>query len=620
MQIHVPKDSYRTIADKHNRKITTNSSIFGILFQQLKKNIGEERVESFLFHYGWEMGTHDGKKALEKNLPKEEYIKYGPRMHINSGHISGIVHESRAELDEDGKLKSIISKGTWLESYEAREYLNVQGVSASPVCHTLAGYSSGYMSTIFDHPILVKEITCVGCGDEKCSWELKTKEEWKIENEEGLEFFQEKTIINELSYTYEQLLEQRRFLEELADFQRKLTDEIINGSNLNELTRVAFEIIQTPIIIESSDQELIASSGITDERYIQLQEDLRENNGDSAYIQAKHSGLLKGKVIKTEKQIRLITPLIVQKRMVGYCSFLYDGEPNQSVKKNHLLLDRFSNAVSLIMLNEKTEFESLERMKGNFLERIIAGQLPKPEILKRGKYTGVDFNRPYYMMIIDYQAHLNSMEEEFQLDEQIYESVSRYFNTNQESFLAGHYERKIVIYNTIDQKQIPQKQKLLANLQALLKKKYKTIRFSLGVSTVSEDIEQISKHLEEANVAIGLANGADITYFKDLGILGVLINSKNKQAIKLLANEKLGPMFAEKNSEELAKTLYLYLLNGGKLEKTMNDLALSMGGLRHRIRKIEDLLDIDLRNANVMHELLLILQSLIALGEWKFEK
>jgi DNA-binding PucR family transcriptional regulator len=66
---------------------------------------------------------------------------------------------------------------------------------------------------------------------------------------------------------------------------------------------------------------------------------------------------------------------------------------------------------------------------------------------------------------------------------------------------------------------------------------------------------------------------------------------------------------------ELLKTLYFYLLNSGKIEQTMSDLALSMSGLRHRIKRIESLLEKDLRDPNEMHQVLLIIKSLIALGE-----
>ena len=55
----------------------------------------------------------------------------------------------------------------------------------------------------------------------------------------------------------------------------------------------------------------------------------------------------------------------------------------------------------------------------------------------------------------------------------------------------------------------------------------------------------------------------------------------------MIAKEELGSLYNMEDPKaiELLKTLYIYLLNGGKLEQTMSDLALSMSGLRHRIKK-----------------------------------
>ena len=68
---------------------------------------------------------------------------------------------------------------------------------------------------------------------------------------------------------------------------------------------------------------------------------------------------------------------------------------------------------------------------------------------------------------------------------------------------------------------------------------------------------------------------------------------------------------------ELIKTLYVFLANGGKLQKTMDDLSLSMSGLMYRINKLEKLLKKDLRDSSQSYQLLLILDSLLALGELK---
>ena len=128
-------------------------------------------------------------------------------------------------------------------------------------------------------------------------------------------------------------------------------------------------------------------------------------------------------------------------------------------------------------------------------------------------------------------------------------------------------------------------------------------------------------YYEEAMIALRLAIRKNIVQFDSLGIVGVLINSKNISGIQMIAKKELGSYIIWRIQEhmELLKTLYIYLSNGGKLEQTMSDLALSMSGLRHRIKRIESLLEKDLRDPDEMHQLLLIIKSLIALGELDIE-
>ena len=86
-----------------------------------------------------------------------------------------------------------------------------------------------------------------------------------------------------------------------------------------------------------------------------------------------------------------------------------------------------------------------------------------------------------------------------------------------------------------------------------------------------------------------------------------------------MVKQELGPLYnlSEAKTNELIKTLYVFLVNGGKLQKTMEDLSLSMSGLMYRVNKLESLLKKDLRDSSQSYQLLLILDSLIALGELK---
>jgi len=98
----------------------------------------------------------------------------------------------------------------------------------------------------------------------------------------------------------------------------------------------------------------------------------------------------------------------------------------------------------------------------------------------------------------------------------------------------------------------------------------------------------------------------------------VLISSQNAEGIRRVANQKLGALIHQPDDlkkMELIKSLYVFLRNGGKLEQTMQDLNISMSGLKYRVQKLESILGKNLRDPAEAYQLLLILESMIAIGE-----
>ena len=108
-----------------------------------------------------------------------------------------------------------------------------------------------------------------------------------------------------------------------------------------------------------------------------------------------------------------------------------------------------------------------------------------------------------------------------------------------------------------------------------------------------------------------------IMLFDSLGMVGPLINQNNEKEIRQIARNMLGSLIDHLDHKklDLIKTLYIFLENGGNLEQTACDNALSLSGLRYRISRIEDLLKHNLRNPFYNYQLYLALQSLILIGE-----
>ena len=81
-----------------------------------------------------------------------------------------------------------------LASYEAEQHLLHFGRSDVPVCWTICGLTSGYISRSAGKEIYVLEDRCLGKGDAACHLIGRTREEWGDERAEELRFFEPKRL------------------------------------------------------------------------------------------------------------------------------------------------------------------------------------------------------------------------------------------------------------------------------------------------------------------------------------------------------------------------------------------------------------------------------------------
>ncbi|WP_223588405.1 V4R domain-containing protein [Neobacillus bataviensis] len=601
-------------SEEGNKKILTTTSAFGLLRKGIIENLGTRRAKGFLLRYGWSLGVSDAEEAMLTSTSIDDLLKQASILHLSTGHIKDIQSERVIEMSDSETIKSIIGKGKWIDSFEANEHLKNHGLADMPACHTLTGYASGYMSTVCKKSVIVKETSCIAKGDAECCFEARLQEDWRSDIQDELKFYHETNIIEELEYTYEQLLEQRNYIEKVSIFHKKLTESVSNGSNLQEIANTTFKLLRIPLSIEDLSFQKIVYAGLDDVEYSRLSKELKESL--IRKNRKKNSLLLFNETtrLKTEHQERLITPIIVQKKVIGYCTFLYSGDCEKSAENNIMFIERVANAASLLLLNEKTSFEALEKMKGYFLEQILKKQYSsREEIINRGRYMGMDLENPFYIAAIDYKENGKAAKKQTDHVEQLLESIAKYLDIQGYKALIGQYEGNFIML-------IPEMANILRAMEKILKHietTYPAYHYKIGISDKSEEIESVLDNLEESLIALRMATEKKLIQFSDLGIVGVLINSKNVSGIKKIAKQELGPLYklSDSKQKELIKTLYVFLANGGKLQQTMDDLALSMSGLMYRINKIENLIQKDLRDSSQSYQLLLILDSLIALGE-----
>jgi sugar diacid utilization regulator len=602
-----------------NKKILTTTAAFGLLRKALIENLGPKRAKGFLLRYGWSLGNSDALEAMKRGTSIQFLIEQALILHLNTGHIGNMHSERHVEI-VDNRLVGIRAKGTWVDSFEALEHLKHHGIADHPVCYTLTGYATGYMTTICRRDVIVVETSCIGRGDAACRYETRLREDWGNEIDEEIQLYQEHNILEELEYTYEQLLEQRNFIDKVSKIHKLLTESITSGSNLQDIVNIAYDLLQIPVSIEDLGWQKIAFSGVMPDVYDGLQADFRQHMLRKSSRDEQLIFMRDPIKIRTTMQERLIAPIVVQNKVIGYCSFIYiadqgrrTAEPNDA-----LLLERVANAASLYLLNEKTSFEALERMKGFFLEQILKGSYTsREEIVNRGRYIGFNFEGPLYMAAIQHQGKMPDAPRDAVHYGEMLETIAKYLDIQGHKVLFGQHEGFLIMLLLANSMDEPQVKSIMEKILSRLESSYPGRRYKIGVSDRFENIMEISDYLEEATIALRMTTNKKIVHYSELGIFGVLINSKNVDGIIKIAKRELGPLYDPQDPKkmELLRTLYVFLSNRGKIQQTMADLNLSTSGLMYRLGKIEKLIQKDIRDTTQGYQLLLILDSLVALAE-----
>ena len=165
------------------RALLLDAVAMGLLRKYLVENFGLTAARTVLtqfgFAHGWRMA--EAMQAEFKWDSDEDWRRAGTRIHTLEGLF-------RVEPGGNGPLSK---EGVMLvASYEAEQHLLHFGRADVPVCWTICGLTSGYLSRSAGKEIYVLEDRCMGKGDAACHLFGRTREEWGDERAEELRFFE----------------------------------------------------------------------------------------------------------------------------------------------------------------------------------------------------------------------------------------------------------------------------------------------------------------------------------------------------------------------------------------------------------------------------------------------
>lgn len=600
----------------YERIITVPTSALGTLRLELIETIGAKRTKGFLLRYGWHCGASDGSRTKKMEWDSdEELLLAGPKLHTLHGNVQVIPLIVEVNISE-GRL---YFEGHWKNSYEAREHIKLFGYSTEPVCHSLVGYASGYLSTVMGKKVIAKEIQCMGMGDEHCHWICQTIEHWDGEIQKELKYYELNNIIDELDQTYKELKFERDNLNKAYNVNQRLTKEVLRENDLKSIAHVLYQSTGMAVFIEDSQFNLLAAGGISLQKAQPYSHALKK--WVSEYAGQNEQRLDKTTLLNiSPNHRRAITPIYLRQRIVGYCSFLYTDLSLQEVDK--MILGRSTLVCSIIMLNERTRVQAEQRMRGSLLEEIISKQITAHEMIKRAHHVDFHIHETSSFFMISFNRFMDhrTIKEELDFNDQFIDDLSSFFQLRNRKALIGQKSGHVIILLMEDDglKEKTKKEDLCSSLLQYCSQKYSDSKLKVGISSSAPSIEEAINLYEESMACLKIAfQHQDIIWFDSLGIVGILFQTRNSDALQKFAYKTLGNLLKEDRSRnmELTKTLYAYLSNACNVQKTSRAINFSLSGLRYRLMRINEILQIDINHPYNQHQIFLALQSLIVLGE-----
>jgi two-component system response regulator HydG len=252
------------------RVLLFDAVALGLLRRELIDDLGATAARGILTRFGYAHGRRMAEN-LRTGFPwasEHEWRVAGGRLHMLQGLV--VIEQPPSTPEPAPFVESI-----WHESYEAEQHLLHLGPADEPVCWTLTGFASGYLSYANGREVYCVEDRCRGKGDPACHLVGRFKEEWGPAIEPHLAFYEKAQLDSALEGVTAALRSAERRLrarrEELARFAPG-TEERHGLVVRSEAMRRVLDLAQRVARVESTAL-ISGESGVGKERIARLVHD-----------------------------------------------------------------------------------------------------------------------------------------------------------------------------------------------------------------------------------------------------------------------------------------------------------------------------------------------------------
>ncbi len=380
----------------------------------------------------------------------------------------------------------------------------------------------------------------------------------------------------------------------------QLTDLVLKGGNLQDLSRTLSQLLNRSVVIEDTSLRVIAHVMCEPMDRMRRASVIRERSAPRvserllrAGIYEKLRGELRPISVPPMPDVgmtlpRLVVPIVVDRDIYGYFWIINDKEDTELVR---MAAVHGATVAALIMFKERAVAEAEASLRGDFFEQLLEGAPDLALLQEQARRLNFNLEKKYQVILVHAPPASGGNGRPLMRD------VQDWLRTLGIAPLTVWHDNRVVI--------IKEGGKALETAEKMFEEmSHPARRMLIGVGRSLAGATGIARSYDEALESIRISQKLKSVEgakpFTDLGLMHWLYhlpqdaidgNAFIDIIYQLAAHDK-------KRNTELVKTLEGYLDNGGSLVDTAVKLHIHRNTLVHRLKRIEELCDLELKNPN----------------------
>ncbi|HYM50982.1 MAG TPA: helix-turn-helix domain-containing protein [Candidatus Limnocylindrales bacterium] len=285
---------------------------------------------------------------------------------------------------------------------------------------------------------------------------------------------------------------------------------------------------------------------------------------------------------------RLCAPILVQGSIAGFVSLI--GQDGQLGEVHRLAVGRASHACAIELVRERAAREAKDELEEEVLD-VLTGGRPgsQAHAMERLRRQGVSLERPYLLVA--------GQPDDSRRAAELRAAWERALNALHLKALVRERETSVLAIIAMDSRARLDAVSLTRELQRAGQAADRPVGIGFArVRTGPSEVAAAAREAEQA-LAMGrrLQGASHLTGFEDLGLYRLLYALQQEPELRQFAEESLAGLRVRDRGGDLRQTLRAYLDVGGSPTDAALRLNLHRNTVLYRLRRIEELLGVDLR-------------------------